>query len=389
MESLIGRSLDITAIREQRKKRLVFIAAVLACTVACMGIFYLLYQWFINREYTSYSVVKTISVKNGSSLDYMPYDGGVLRYGRDGVTATDSGGDTVWSGSYEMADPKIDVCEASAVVADVGGKSLYVYKGGEGTGLEFSVDYPIVQACVSKQGVVAVLTEETSSNTISLYNPFDNTQKLLAEIPTNVEDGYPVSIDLSPDGSSVVASYLCVTTGAAQSRVAFYNFSEVGKNANCLVGAQNYNDSLISEVCFLDDSNVCLFGEKGFYLWNNMKQPVQTAKKEFDSGIRSAFFSEDYVGVVLEQDDQCKMEIYTEKGKKKTSVSVDAEYNWVQMYGDEILFYSATKCQVYRINGVKKLDTSPNGKISSFFASGKMNRYFFVQNSRIKMIKLE
>jgi len=86
-----------------------------------------------------------------------------------------------------------------------------------------------VQACVSEQGIVAVLTEDISSNTIYLYDLFTDSDKLLAEIPTNVDDGYPVSLDIAPDGSSIVVSYLCVTTGIAQSRVAFYNFSDVGK----------------------------------------------------------------------------------------------------------------------------------------------------------------
>lgn len=125
------------------------------------------------------------------------YQNGVLRYSRDGAAAVDRDGNEMWNGSYDMENPALDICEEYAVVADIQGKSLYVYNGSD-SGTKLTTDYPILQACVSKQGVVAVLLEDQSSNVIQVYNPYDDNKKLLVEIPTNVEEGYPVSIDLSP-----------------------------------------------------------------------------------------------------------------------------------------------------------------------------------------------
>lgn len=389
MESFNGRSFDVTVLKEQRRKKIVFILSAAAGILTCAAIFYLGFHWFINRQYSSYKVEYSVYVKNGGSMDYIDYQDGIIRYGRDGVTAVDQKGNAIWSGSYEMANPKADTCESSAVIADIGGKSLYVHKG-EGTGTELTVDCPIVQACISKQGVVAVLLEETSSNTIALYNPFDKSEKLLAEIPTNVEDGYPISLDISPDGSSVIASYLGVMTGAVQSRAVFYNFTDVGKNANCLVGAHNYNDTLISEVRFLDDATVCLFGEKGFYLWSNMKQPQATGKREFTEEIRSAFASDKYIGVILKKDEEaCSMKLYDTVGTEVMAAEVSNTYDYVRIRNDEILLNSHNHCTVYRTNGVKKFDAALKGKISYFFPCKKMNRYFFVQDSKIKVIKLK
>lgn len=389
MESLIGRSFDVIALNEQKKKKRRFILITIAVILVCAAIFYLGFHWFINRQYSSYKVEYSTYVKDGNSMKYIAYDNGIIRYGRDGVTAVDRKGQSVWSGSYDMAEPKADTCGSSVVVADIGGRDLFAYKG-EDTGVSFSVDYPIVQACISTQGVVAVVMEENSSNTIALYDPFQKSERLLAEIPTNVEDGYPVSIDLSPDGSSVVAAYLCVTAGAAQSRVAFYNFTDVGKNANCLVGAHNYNDALISEVRFMGNSDVCLFGENGFYLWTNMKQPEKVAKKEFKNGIQSAFIDDDHVGVILKKDsDTALMKVYTADGAEVLNISIDSDYTNAQIAGDEILLHSTTHCAIYRINGVKKFDKTLKSQISYFFPTSKTNRYFFIQNSRIKVIRLK
>lgn len=389
MESLIGRSFDIIALKEQRKRKIIFVLIAAACIAVCAAIFYLGFHWFINRQYSSYKVEKSVYVKAGDSMFYLSCQEGILRYDRDGVTAVDQKGNSVWGGSYDMANPRADTCGESAVVADIGGKSLYINKG-TGTGTELVVDYPIVQACVSRQGVIAVLMEEASSNTIALYNPFDKSGKLLAEIPTNVEDGYPVSLDLSPDGSSVVVSYLGVTSGLAQSRVTFYNFTEVGKNANCLVGAHNYEETLISEVRFMDDSTVCLFGEKGFYLWENMRQPEEAGQKEFSDEIQSAFINEEYVGVILKNDDNnAHMKVYDMHAREKMSVSVSDTYSQVQIRDDEILLNSNEHCMIYRINGVKKFDKKMKNKISYFFPCKKQNRYFLIQNSKIKVIKLK
>lgn len=388
MESLIGRSFDVMALKEQRKRKIIFVISAAGCILVCLAIFYLAFHWFINRRYDSYKVEHSVYVKGGSSMNYTAYEDGLLRYGRDGVTAVDGKGNAIWSGSYEMAEPKADTCGSSVVIADIGGKSLYVYKG-SGSGMEFAVDYPIVQASVSKQGVIAVLLEETSSNTIALYNPFDKSAQLLAEIPTNVEDGYPVALDLSPDGSSVVASYLDVLTGAAKSRVAFYNFTDVGKNANCLVGAHNYDELIISEVRFMDDATVCLFGEKGFYLWKNMRQPEAAGKKEFSDEIQSAFIDGNYVGIIMKRDEKkANMQVYDKELQKVMALDIDNDYTHVQIHEDEILLNSADRCMVYRINGVKKFDKKLNSKISYFFPVGKSNRYFFIQNSKIKVIKL-
>ena len=389
MESLIGRSFDVTALKEQRKRKIIFIASAVGCILVCVAIFFLVFHWFINRQYDSYKVEHSVYVKGGNSMNYTAYQDGILRYGRDGVTAVDQKGNSLWSGSYDMANPKVDTCESSAVIADIGGKTFYVYKG-SGTGTEFAVDYPIVQACISRQGVIAVLFEESSSNTIALYNPFDKSTQLLAEIPTNVEDGYPISLDLSPDGSSVVASYLDVLTGAAKSRVTFYNFTEVGKNANCLVGAHNYEETLISEVRFMNESTVCLFGEKGFYLWENMRQPEAIGKKEFSDEVQSAFINDEYVGVILKRDEKsANIKVYDVDSQEIMSAVIDNGYTHVQIFEDEILLNSASRCMVYRMNGVKKFDKELKNKISYFFPCEKSNRYFFIQNSKIKVIKLK
>lgn len=390
MESLVGRSQDVMVMEERRRSRRKMILICLGCILVVAVLLALLIHFYVNRTYNGYKTKKTITVKNSDAMKYCAYKDGVLRYSRDGAAAVDDGGKEMWNGSYDMENPAVDVCDAYAVVADIQGKDLYVYNG-EDSGTQMTMDYPILQACVSSQGVVAVILEDTASDMIRVYNPYDSNTKLLVEIPTNVEDGFPVSMDLSPDGTGVVASFVCVTSGVVKSRAAFYDFTDVGKNTNCLVGAQEYQDRVVSEVRYLDKDHACLFSEKGFSLWQNMKKPKEVSKQQWDTEILSAFCNEDYVGVVLKKnkEDKAELRLYSERGKQMLKREISSDFSHISMEGDEIYITASDSCQIYRKNGVRKWNCKVKDKVTALLPAKGLNCYFLLQNGKIQLIKLK
>lgn len=379
-------------VEEQKpmKHRRFFIFICIASAVVAMGIFVLLLNGYINKNYNNYEVVRSTERQDTNTEKYICPDGRLIKYSKDGISEITISGKTVWTGSYDMSNPQIASCGKYVLVTDVGGKEAYIYNG-EDTGTEIAVDYEIKQACVSRQGVVALLLEDSSSDTINIYNPYDVSSSLLAEIPTNVEDGYPLRIALSPDGTSVVASYICVTGGRTESRVAFYNFSEVGQNSDCLVGANNYEDTLITDIRFLDDDHVCLFSDGGFYLWDNMKQPEQAFKKKIKKQIKSIFYNKKYIGLIVETEDEKRpyqMQIYNTKGSRLTAVDFDNAYDSVELADNEILMHSGKECSIFRLNGVERFRCTVEEGIAYFFRSSRKNRYYLLNDSKIQEIKL-
>lgn len=391
MESLVSRFQDAVPVLERRRKRrriLIIVAAGIAVAAIVLAV---LVNRYINLEYHSYRVTKSIAVKNSNTMQYLPYMGGVLKYSRDGVSAIDEAGKELWNGSYEMDHPEVDICGSSAVVADIGNKNLYVYTESN-SGTEMTMDYPILQARISEQGVVAVMLEDKASNMIYIYDPYASENKLLVEIPTNVEEGYPIAMDLSSDGANMAVSYACVTSGAVESRAAFYDFTDVGKNTNCLVGAQEYTDRVIAEVRYLGDSKLALFSEKGFSVWTNFKKPVESVSKSFKSNIRSVFCDSDYVGVVVDninEENESTMNVYNMKGKKVMSRRISNDYSHITMSGSEIMLNTGTDCIIYRVNGVCKWNCKLKNKISCFLPADGMNKYFLVRDSEIEYIALK
>ncbi|MBQ1993103.1 MAG: hypothetical protein II374_04825 [Lachnospiraceae bacterium] len=391
MESFVGRSQDVFMVTETRRERRIFIVTCAICILIAIGIFVLGVNLFLNKKYNSYEVLESTSVTTSGNVKYEAYQNKMIKYSRDGISALDSSGNIIWNGSYDMIEPAVDISGKYVVVADIGGKTVSIYNG-EDTGKEISTDYPIVQACVSSQGIVAVALEQESSNVINIYNPYDISDKLLVEIPTNVDEGYLVCMDLSADGMNLAATYVCITGGQVQSRVAFYNFSDVGKNTNCLVGAKNYDDKIVSDIRYLGENNICIFADDGFQIWGEMKKPEEVYHKNFKETIKSAFCNSEYTGVILATGSTSKpyrMNVFDMKGKMVLDMEFSDEYTEVKLYNtNEIILNSASGCTIFRLNGVKKFSTDIDGKVLKVFPSEKRNRYYLVTDSKIQKIKL-
>ena len=391
MESFVGRSQDVFMVTETRRERRIFIVTCAICILIAIGIFVLGVNLFLNKKYNSYEVLESTSVTTSGNVKYEAYQNKMIKYSRDGISALDSSGNIIWNGSYDMIEPAVDISGKYVVVADIGGKTVSIYNG-EDTGKEISTDYPIVQACVSSQGIVAVALDQESSIVINIYNPYDISDKLLVEIPTNVDEGYLVCMDLSADGMNLAATYVCITGGQVQSRVAFYNFSDVGKNTNCLVGAKNYDDKIVSDIRYLGENNICIFADDGFQIWGEMKKPEEVYHKNFKETIKSAFCNSEYTGVILATGSTSKpyrMNVFDMKGKMVLDMEFSDEYTEVKLYNtNEIILNSASGCTIFRLNGVKKFSTDIDGKVLKVFPSEKRNRYYLVTDSKIQKIKL-
>lgn len=391
MEKSYREEVDEQTYRMARKRHMILMLLIYAgCVVVTAGIFVLIVYGYVNRKYDAFETVRSAERADSNTVQYMSYDDKLLKYSRDGASAIDATGNAAWNGSYDMENPKADICGKYAVIADIDGKEAYVYNGSD-SGTLIETTQNIIQARVAKQGVVALLLEDADSNVINLYNPYELTDTLIAEIPTNVTDGFPVDFALSPDGKSVVAAYVCVTSGIVESKVAFYNFSKVGQDRDCLVSGETYKDTIISKVEFLSDDTVCIFSDNGYAVWDNLKQPSKVCGNTFEEEIRSTFYTDGYVGFVFDNydsDTAYTMQVFDVSGKEVLNRSIDFDYDNIKMSGKEIILYSRQGCMIVRINGVVKLNCSMDQAVEGIFAAKKANHYYLLESSRLEEVKL-
>lgn len=361
----------------------------LLLVAAGLGIFSYIYG---NRCYNSYEVKKSVDRSDSNNVTYRYRNGNILKYSRSGISEIDNQGKSLWNGGYEMKQPQVDVCGDYVVVADVTGKQFYIYNGeDEGTSIETTL--PIVRAKVAKQGMVAVLLQDEDSNVLNIYNPYSNADNLLVEIPTNVaEEGYPLDFDISPDGKSVVTAYLVVNGNSIETRVSFYNFTEVGQDKNTLVGGKSFGESMIANVEFIGDDKVVVFHEKGFTIFGKMKQPAIQVEKTFSEEIKSMAYNEGNLAVVVEKDGKIenqKIFLYDEKGKEKLQRNISYEYANMEIHGEEIIFTGNRSCNILRFNGHDKFDYKFEQEIDAVYPTADGTVYTLIDTSTIQKIKLD
>lgn len=360
----------------------------LAVAAAGLGLFSYIYS---NRCFTHYQIENTVERSDSNNVNYLYYKGNILKYSRSGISEINNEGKSLWNGGYEMKQPQVDTCGDYVVVADVTGKEFYVYNGeDEGTSIETSL--PIVRAKVARQGVVAVLLQDEDSNVLNIYDPYSNADNLLVEIPTNVaEEGYPLDFDISPDGKSVVTSYMVVEGSTIETRVSFYNFTEVGQDKNTLVGGKSFGENMIARVEFTGDDRVTVFHEKGFTVFQEMKQPEISLEKTFEDEIKSMAYNDGYVAVVLEKDGKIEnqmLTLYDEKGREKLQRNISYEYASMEIYGEEVVFTGNRSCNILRFNGHDKFSYEFEQEIDALFPTANGGVYTLIDTSTIQKIKL-
>ncbi len=347
--------------------------------------------YYNNRCYTKYQVVSETARSDSNNVTYQYFQKNLLKFSQSGISLIDTKGKTLWNGGFEMKQAQVDRCGEQVIAADVGGNSFHIYNGkDEGVGMETT--YPIVRAKVSAQGVAAVLEQDTDSNSLKVYNPYANTNKLLIEIPSNVsEEGYPLDFDISPDGTSLVATYMTVDGNEAKWKVNFYNFSDVGQDKNLLVGGKEYDTEMVAGISFMDDDHVVIYHEKGFDIYNGMKEPKITFSQSFENQIVSIAQSDKYIGVITTDGSQKNKELkmFTTTGENILSCPITYEYTDFNIYGEELYFNSSHHIDIMRINGTPKFECDFDVELTGVFPGGRSIEYIVVDHQTIKRIRMK
>ena len=141
----------------------------LICAAVVLVIVLGLWFWYQNKTYTDYEVVSSVEHSSAVNTQYAEYNGHLLRYSRDGISCIDSNNEAIWSQTYNMQYPVLDICGSAAAIADQQGNEAYVFDSG-GLLTQITTRLPIQQISVSSQGVTALLVNDSDVSWIYLYD---------------------------------------------------------------------------------------------------------------------------------------------------------------------------------------------------------------------------
>ncbi len=372
--------------RLKRRRRIIIGLLLLILAAAAVAG----YIFISLKKYTDYELIKTTEVTGTNAVGYIEFTEGVVKYSKDGAVALGNKGAPLWNSSYEMSDPIADSCGKYVVIADRGGKSIYIYNEKGQVGSIPTVN-DILTVEVANQGVVVALMEAAKGNQIILYDK-DGTE--LSEIETTTSaQGYPLDISLSDDGRKLVTSYLSYTEGSVIDMVSCYNFGEVGKNrTDRFAGGFKFDEGIIvPRVEFVNNDTICVYKNNGFVIYSMAELPRGVHEENVEGEIQSILYNGQYTGIVLQQEGSTDRQLllYDLKGQKVMEKKLDFNYKKIYLTEKELIMYNNTSCIIMKLNGVVKFKYTFEGSVEGIYPINHLDRYYLMNGKDIMEIQLK
>ena len=287
--------------RTRRRHLIIFLTILTMITTATIA------NYWYNRsyQYKEADIVweRKFERDDTGFVEFEHFGDNMIKYSKDGASYIDNKGKDVWIQSYQMHTPIIAVNGDYAAIADQQGNTIHIF-GKDGPLGTATTEIPITKIAISAKGLVAAILQSSTASHIYYYTKEGVRLDLGITSYLNGEIGQPIDIGLSPDGSLLMGSYIYLKGGQLKNRVAFYNFSEVGKNVSTrMVGGfhEMYDSSMIPKVCYLDDIYSVAFADSSisFYSSLDVMSPELLKQVPVEEEIKTIFYGGNYAGIIV------------------------------------------------------------------------------------------
>lgn len=381
MDSMIARH------RHVKIYTILIIAAVLAAAI------FALYLNWKHKVYVDYEIVQVTEWTKSSDSKCMNLSGTLFTYSNDGMSCTDTKGKVIWNQTYEMQNPIIRTCKKTVAVGDYNGRNVYIANT-QGILGAIETTMPIRDLCVSENGIVAVVLDDSKVTEIHLYSSTGEAGKPLASFKTTMsQSGYPIAIDISNDGTQVAVSYIKADNGQVSSSIGFYNFSAVGQNyTDNLVSGYGYADAVVPMIHFMDDDTVFAVADNRLMFFKGRQKPESILDTIISDEIQSVFYNESHVGLVFFNptgETTYRMELYDTNAKKTNEVAFNTEYTDIVFDTASFIIHNDNECLIYDWDNRLKFEGVFMERMLSILPMGSISRYTVVTEQAIELIELQ
>lgn len=365
-----------------RKRRLILLAAA-----ACVILGFYLYNSFY--QFHDYIISNSYENTATSGTQYLELGNHIVKYNSDGVSYVTTRNEQEWSITYSMQSPIADVCGSTVAIAEQQGTQVYVVNE-DGLVGNFETTLPILKVRVSRQGVVAVVLQEEDVTWVNMFQA-DGTA-IVNDKTTVSESGYPIDVDISPNGERLMVSYLEMADGTLKSNIVFYHFGAEGESAeNHIVSSTEYEGTVVPIVTFCTDGRAIAVRDDGFTVFNGENNPKAGTSVEFDEEIVSCFYDESYIGFLFnseEEDYDYRMKLYTQRGRKKAECHIQGGFDEIKLENGQILVYSDSELAAYTTNGRLKFSSPYEKAVEEFFYLSEFRRYLVITGDSFDRIRI-
>ena len=236
---------------------------------------------------------------------YFPYRDGVIKLSKDGAKYVSSQGKVLWDQAFEMGRALVSVSGDYAVVGEQGGTKLYIFSS-QGLSGQGEAPSTIEKLRISEKGVVYALLSEDQGTYITVFSKEGKNLDIgIKSVMSG--DGYPMDLSVSPDGTELCVAFAHLEQTTVKSRVVYYNFSSLGKNAGAdrVVGGftDDFSGGIVGRVHFFTDeeSFAAYDGGLAFFSTKVRTSPELKKKVEIPETIRMISYDQNYLAVLTDQ----------------------------------------------------------------------------------------
>ena len=346
-----------------------------------------------NKVYTKMNTISTAGRQELSSVTDIGLAETLVTYSKDGIYCTDSQGNALWNQTYEMQNPMVATCQNVLAVADYNGRKVFVMNDEKKLG-EVTTNMPIRSLCVAANGVVLTVQADTSVTWIYLY---DSQGKELAYFHTRMNDtGYPTTVTLSDNAKLVGVGYTYLEAGTMQTRVAFYNFGDVGENQiDHLVSGYNYADTLVPYLHFMNESTAFAVADNRLMIYGGSEVPETKKEQLLDEEIQAVYNSDKYIGLVFfnnSSDSQYMLQVLNTQGEEITRIPLALQsISDARILFDDsnITIYNEQKCLVYSLSGKLRYEGTFEKGVRAMVPQKGTYRYLLAHADSAEVVELK
>ena len=289
-------------------------------------IFVLFFFFYGRRRFRQKSLLWKENIEETKGIEeeyhFFPYRDGAIKLSKDGAKYISSQGKVLWNQAFEIGRAVVSVAGEYAVIGEQGGTKLYILSS-QGLSGQGEAPSAIEKLRISEKGVVYALLTEDKGTYITVFSKEGKNLDIgIKSVMSG--DGYPMDLSVSPDGTELCVAFAHLEQTSIKSRVVFYNFSSLGKNAGAdrIVGAfaDDFSDGIVGRVHFFTDeeSFAAFDGGVAFFSTKVRTSPELKKKVEIPETMRMNSYDQNYLAILTDQRGEGQEE--TGEARKKETV---------------------------------------------------------------------
>lgn len=313
-----------------------------------------------------------------------------LRYGKDGMALVDKNMNEIWNIAYQIGNPILAKQGESLAIADRNGNQIIVANS-DGSKGEIYTSLPIEKISISNQGVVLAQVKDEVSSQIVCYDSVGN---LLLEHQVSVNNqGYPLDIALSYDGSKMMVTYVNYNEGIIESSYTCYSLNNPEATIEeKIVAERKVEGAILPTAFFADKSAAVVIGSDKIFFVDTNKPGAEPKEVLVEDEIASVVHEGDYLVIATKSNDglnESRLLIYNKTGSFLGEANYEGSFTNIKIIGKTVLLYEGEKCKIFSVNGREIFDGEFSGEIVDIFPVSIFNKYLLIGKDDIVNVRLK